>query len=76
MKELIQTICSHLVENPGEIRVAEVLGEKTLVYELRCNGSDVGKLIGKNGRTVAAIRTVLNTAASRTGKRVLLEVVQ
>jgi predicted RNA-binding protein YlqC (UPF0109 family) len=76
MKELIQSICSHLVENPDGIRITEFLGEKTLIYELRCEPNDVGKLIGKNGRTVSAMRTLVSTVASRKGKRAVLEVVQ
>jgi len=76
MKDLIQEITRHMVQHPDEVSISEVIGEKTLIYEVRCNASDVGKVIGKNGRTIAAMRTLVTTAASRDGKRALIEVVQ
>jgi hypothetical protein len=76
MKDLIQEIARHMVQHPEEVSISEVVGEKTLIYELRCNASDVGKVIGKSGRTIAAMRTLATTAASRDGKRALIEVVQ
>ena len=68
LKDLIQTIARHVVQHPDEVSISEVIGEKTLIYEVRCNASDVGKVIGKNGRTIAAMRTLAMTAASRDDK--------
>ena len=76
MKVLIESILPFLVEHPDQINIVELVGEKTLIYELRCNNGDIGKLIGKNGKTISAIRTLLSIAANREGKRALLEVVQ
>ena len=76
MKVLIESILPFLVEHPDQINIVELVGEKTLIYELRCNNGDIGKLIGKNGKTISAIRTLLSIAATREGKRALLEVVQ
>jgi len=58
MKELIEMIAKALVDNPNEVRVAEVVGEQTTVFELRVAQSDLGKVIGKQGRTAEAIRTL------------------
>ncbi len=76
MKELIEYISKTLVDHPDELFITEIEGERTIVYELRCNPDDVGKVIGKNGKTVGAIRTLLSTVAARQGRRAVLEVVE
>lgn len=76
MKELIEFIARELVDNPDEISVTEVQGERTIIFELRCNKEDVGKIIGKSGKTVGAIRTLLNTAAAKQNRKAMLEVVE
>ena len=76
MKELIEYIVRILVDHPGDVRITEVDGERTMVFELRCNSEDVGKVIGKNGKTVGAIRTLLSTAAAKQCRRAMLEVVE
>lgn len=75
MKELIEYIVRILVDHPEEVQITEVDGEKTVIFELRCNKDDIGKIIGKSGKTVGAIRTLLSTAAAKDGKRAMLEVV-
>jgi len=75
MRELIEYIVRALVDYPQDIQLTEVDGEKTVIFELRCNKKDVGKVIGKSGKTVGAIRTLLNTTAMKEGRRVMLEVV-
>lgn len=75
MKDLIEHIVRALVDHPGDVRITEVDGEKTVIFELRCHPEDVGKIIGKSGKTVAAIRTLASTAAARQGRRAMLEVV-
>ena len=76
MKELIEYIVKTLVDHPDDLRIAEIEGERTIVFELRCHPEDVGKVIGKSGKTVGAIRTLLSTVAARQNKRAMLEVVE
>lgn len=76
MKELIEYIVKALVDHPEDLRIAEIEGERTVVYELRCHPEDVGKVIGKSGKTVGAIRTLLSTVAARQNRRAMLEVVE
>ncbi|HNR93914.1 MAG TPA: KH domain-containing protein [Kiritimatiellia bacterium] len=75
MKELIEYIVRILVDHPEQVQITEVDGEKTVIFELRCNKEDIGKIIGKSGKTVGAIRTLLSTAAAKDGRRALLEIV-
>lgn len=76
MKELIEYVVKTLVDHPEDIRIAEIVGERTIVFELRCHPEDVGKVIGKSGKTVGAIRTLLSTVAARQNRRAMLEVVE
>ena len=76
MKELVELIVKTLVDNPDKIVVNEVTGERTSVIELRVDQSDLGKVIGKQGRTARSIRTILNAAGIKQGKRVVLEILE
>ncbi|HHY23252.1 MAG TPA: KH domain-containing protein [Clostridiaceae bacterium] len=76
MKELLETIVNALVDNPEEISVNEVEGEKSLILELRVAPDDMGKVIGKQGRIAKAIRTVMKAAAVKENKRVVVEIIQ
>ena len=76
MKELIEYVVKTLVDHPEDIRITEIEGERTSVFELRCHPDDVGKVIGKSGKTVGAIRTLLGTIAARQNRRAMLEVVE
>ena len=76
MKELIEYIARALVDNPDQVQVREVEGERTTVYELRVGQGDLGKVIGKHGRTARSIRTLLNAAATKAGKRAVLEILE
>ena len=76
MEELIEYVVKTLVDHPDEIRISEIEGERTIVFELRCHPDDVGKVIGKSGKTVGAIRTLLSTVAARQNRRAMLEVVE
>ncbi len=75
MKQLLETIAKSLVDSPNEVQITEVNGDKTIIYELRCNAKDVGKIIGKSGKTVGAIRTILNSMAAKQGRKAILEIV-
>jgi predicted RNA-binding protein YlqC (UPF0109 family) len=76
MKELIEYIAKALVDHPDQVKVAEILGEKTSVIELAVAKEDLGKVIGKQGRTAKAIRTLLTAASTKLRKRSVLEIVE
>ncbi len=76
MKEFIEVIAKKLVDNPSEIDVNFIEGKSTAILELRVAPSDVGKVIGKQGRTANALRTLLSAVASRNGQKVVLEIIE
>jgi uncharacterized protein len=76
MKELVQYLAKSLVSNPDAVEVKETEGETASVLELRVAKEDLGRIIGKQGRTAKSIRTILNAAASRTNRKVVLEIVE
>jgi hypothetical protein len=76
MKQWIETIVQELVDNPDQVSVTEVDGERTTVYELRVGPGDLGKVIGKRGKTAGAIRTLLSAASAKKGKRAMLEILE
>ena len=76
MKDLIAYIATALVDRPEEVVVTEIKGQQISVIELKVAKEDIGKVIGKQGRTAQAIRTILNAASSKTGKRSVLEVIE
>jgi hypothetical protein len=76
MKELIEDIAKALVDNPDQVQVRPVEGEQVTVLELRVHPSDLGKVIGKQGRTARAIRTILGAAGMKLRKRFTLEILE
>ncbi|MFQ5949866.1 MAG: KH domain-containing protein [Nitrospiria bacterium] len=76
MKELIEHIAKSLVDRPENVSVRETEGEKTTIIELRVAQEDLGKVIGKQGRTARAMRTILNAAGTKIGKRCVLEILE
>ena len=76
MKELLETIVKPLVENPEEVNVTLVEREDADVLELRVNPSNMGKVIGKQGRIAKAIRTVIRAAAMKDGKKIIVDIVE
>ena len=76
MKELIEMIAKALVDSPDEVVVGEIVGEQTTVFELKVAQSDLGKVIGKKGRTAGAIRTLLGAAGMKPRKRFVLEILE
>jgi predicted RNA-binding protein YlqC (UPF0109 family) len=76
MKELIEMIAKALVDHPDEVEVSEVEGERTSVLELKVAKEDLGKVIGKQGRTARAIRTILSAASTKIKKRSVLEIIE
>jgi len=76
MKEFVEYIVKNLVDNPDKVRINEIGGTHTLIIELSVEKSDIGKIIGKKGKTINAIRTLLMSVASRNGIRVTLEILE
>jgi predicted RNA-binding protein YlqC (UPF0109 family) len=76
MKELIKHIAQSLVDNPDKVEVTEIIGEQSSVIELRVAKEDLGKVIGKQGRTAQSIRTILSAASAKTHKRAGLEILE
>jgi predicted RNA-binding protein YlqC (UPF0109 family) len=76
MKELIKYISQSLVDNPDKVEVTEIIGEQTSVIELRVAKEDLGKVIGKQGRTAKAIRTILSATSAKMHKRAVLEIIE
>lgn len=75
MKELVEVLAKALVDNPEQVEVKEVEGERMVVYELSVAPEDMGKVIGKQGRIAKAIRTVVSAAAVKKDKRVQVEII-
>ncbi|HTY56440.1 MAG TPA: KH domain-containing protein [Candidatus Binataceae bacterium] len=76
MKELVQFLAEHLVNNPSAVEVKETQGDTASILELRVAKEDLGRIIGKQGRTAKSIRTILNAVASRTNRKVVLEIIE
>ncbi len=76
MKELINYIAQALVDNPDDVSVSEVEGNQTSVLELKVAKEDLGKVIGKQGRTARAMRTILSAASAKVKKRTVLEIIE
>ena len=76
MKDLVEVIAKALVENPDEVVVTETENERSIVLELRVAPADMGKVIGKQGRIAKAIRAVVKAAATKTDKKVIVDIAQ
>lgn len=76
MKELVEQIAKALVDNPDQVQVRAVEGEQVTVFELRVAQTDLGKVIGKQGRTARSIRTILSAAGTKLRKRFTLEILE
>lgn len=73
-KELVNYVARALVDDPDQVEVSMIEGEKSTILELRVAPDDIGKVIGKHGRIAKALRTILSAASTKTGKRVVLEI--
>jgi predicted RNA-binding protein YlqC (UPF0109 family) len=76
MKELVELLAKHLVTHPEQVEVKETQGDTASVIELRVAVEDLGRIIGKQGRTAKSIRTLVNAAASRLNRKVVLEIIE
>ncbi|HEY75237.1 MAG TPA: KH domain-containing protein [Chloroflexi bacterium] len=75
MKDLVEYIAKALADDPSQVHVSEIEGETSLILELRVGPEDMGRIIGKGGRTANAMRTLVRVLAAKQGKRVTLEIV-
>ena len=75
MKELVEILANALVDHPEQVEVNEVVGEQSIILELKVAQDDMGKVIGKQGRIAKAIRTVVKAAAIKEEKRVVVEII-
>ncbi len=76
LKDLIQYVSEALVDMPDSVNVTEIVGEQTTVIELKVDKSDLGKVIGKQGKTAKALRTILNAASTKLKKRSVLQIIE
>ena len=76
LRDLVEFMAKALVDNPEEVDVNEIIGEQTTVVELKVAKEDLGKVIGKQGRTARSMRTILNAASTKLQKRSVLEIVE
>jgi predicted RNA-binding protein YlqC (UPF0109 family) len=76
MKDLVEYIAKALVDKPSDVSVRETQGERTTIIELRVAQEDLGKVIGKEGRTARAMRIILSAAGTKMGKRCVLEILE
>lgn len=76
LRDLIDYVSKSLVDLPDQVEVSEIVGEQTTVIELKVDKSDLGKVIGKQGRTARALRTILNAASTKLKKRSVLEIIE
>ena len=76
MKDLIKHIVQALVDYPEQVAISEVEGKQSTVFEIKVAKEDIGKIIGKQGRTAQAIRTILNAASGKAKKRTIVEIIE
>ena len=76
MKDLVQYLAESLVNNPAAVEVTETAREDASIFELKVGKEDLGRVIGRQGRTAKSIRTVLNAAASKSNRKALLEIIE
>jgi len=76
VKDLVEFIVKALVDHPEEVKVSEVEGEQSVIYEIRVSQEDMGKIIGKQGRIARAIRTIVKAAGAKKGKKTAVEILE
>jgi hypothetical protein len=75
LRELIELIIRGIVDNPDKVEINEVIGERSSIFEVRVDSNDIGKVIGKQGRNIKSIRTIMNASVKKGGKLVIIEIV-
>ncbi len=75
MKELVEVLSKALVDRPEDVQINEIVRDRSIIYELTVHPDDMGKIIGKQGRIAKAIRTVVNAAAVKENKRIIIDII-
>lgn len=75
MRELIELIIRGIVDNSDKVEINEIIGEKSLIFEVRVDSNDIGKVIGRQGRNIKSIRTIMDASAQKGDKRIIIEIV-
>lgn len=75
MKELVELIIKGIVDNPDKVEISEIIGERSSIFEVKVDPDDIGKVIGRQGRNIKSIRTIVNAAAQKDNRRVIIEIV-
>lgn len=76
MREFIKNILKALANYPDDVVISELYGQQTIIFEVRCNSDDMGRIIGRSGKTIGAIRTLLGVLAAKQRRKSLLEIVE
>ncbi len=76
MKTFLEHLIKGLVDRPDQVLVSEIYGARNVTLEVRCHADDMGRIIGKNGKTIGAMRVLLSSLAAKQGRKALLEVVE
>lgn len=76
MKNFIEFLVHHLVDNPDQVKINEIRGSSTVIFELHVASTDLGKVIGKHGQTAQSLRTLVMAVAAKNGQRALLEIME
>jgi len=75
LRELIELIIKGIVDNPDKVEINEVIGERSSIFEVRVDSNDIGKVIGRQGRNIKSIRTIMNASVQKGDKLVIIEIV-
>jgi len=75
LRELIELIIKGIVDNPDKVEINEIIGERSSIFEVRVDSNDIGKVIGRQGRNIKSIRTIMNASVQKGDKRVIIEIV-
>lgn len=76
MKDFIEYVIKSLVDYPEHVMISEIYGKRNIILEVRCHSDDMGRVIGKNGKTIGAVRLLLSGLAAKQGRKAMLEVVE
>jgi len=75
LREFIEMIIKGIVDNPDKVEINEIVGERSSIFEVRVDSSDIGKVIGRQGRNIKSIRTIMDASAQKGDKRVIIEII-
>ena len=76
IKEVVEYLVKLIVDKPEEVEIAEKRGEQVIIFEVRANKQDFGKILGKHGKNIQAIRTLVNSVSAKAGKRSIIEIIE